>query len=171
MNKIILLYGLPCTGKSTIFDSLLEINVTTQIRIDDIWIESFNTPEYTFEQSKVIYENLLLKLKKEISNNVSNILIEGVFASGDRLIEMKNISESKGYKFLSILLFCSIDVLYLRNQQRNNLPNKKVMGNEVIDFFKNKFNSSKYCDIAINTENIDKENIVSIIQNLLNNGR
>lgn len=165
MNRVIVIYGLPNAGKSTICKYLHSKFKSKQIRIDNIWEQTFSHPDYSPEQAKIVFDNLITEIKKELYNKTSTIIIEGVFASAERLITIKEMANSGGYQFSSILLFGTLDDLLLRNKKRNrNLT--QAVSDDVINFFKKRFNSFEFCDLAINSSKISKEKTKQLINTL-----
>lgn len=150
MNKVIIVYGLPCTGKSTVCGFLSERLSAAQVYTDKVWKEVFPDPKYTADESHTVFATILNKVETRMRENVPAILVEGVFASVERMQALKSLAISSGYNFHSILLFADTEVLKSRNHARNE-EKENQMPDNVIDKLKGRFTSWDFCDISINT--------------------
>ncbi len=170
MDKIIVLYGLPCTGKTTILDFLAVAKSCNIIHIDNIWMSKFEKPTFSVEEGRIVFEELVNRLIDLISNKKRLIFIEGIFASKYRLEKLQEISKKFDYEFSSILLFNEFENLIKLNNERNkNIENK--ITNDTLAFLNSKFESQMFCNMSINTGKIPIKQAVNIIDNYLQYGK
>jgi shikimate kinase len=170
MGKIIVLYGLPCTGKTTI-SNLLVINKACEvIRIDDIWLSKYEKPTFSVEEGEIVFKELVNSLIDLVNSKKKLILVEGIFASISRLEELQRISENSDYQLISILLFNKFENLIKLNDERNNNLKNKIT-NDTLTFLNNKFNSQMFCNMSINTGKVTLKQAVNIINNYLQYGK
>ena len=170
MSNIIILYGLPCAGKSTISEMLMKDINCNQINIDDIWKKLFSNPKYTTEESQIVFNEMLLQIQACLLNKVETLLLEGVFASISRLNIIQEIAKQNNYSLISILLFNSIENLIAIDQRRNITSGHLITADSLINLNK-KFNSREFCSIAINTSKVSIKQTTNLIRALLSNGK
>lgn len=166
MRKIVIIYGLPCTGKSEISSQIITKFKSFRIRIDEIWESMFVKPQYTVEESEIVFAHLLEDLGGLIKANTELIIIEGVFASISRLELIESIAKSSKYSLVSILLFDKMDNLIKRNVKRNEKIENKITV-DTLQFLNSKFNSSEFCNLSINTGKVSLTEAVELINKFL----
>lgn len=75
---LILVCGLPGTGKSTLANNLARKINATVLRTDVIRKELFKRPRYTEEEKKLIYDIVFL-IAKYLLEKKNNVIIDGTF--------------------------------------------------------------------------------------------
>lgn len=170
MHNIIILYGLPCSGKSTVINSLSKNIDCNLINTDDIYLQLFQNPSYSVEESNNVFEELLSQMRFQLSNNVSTLIIEGVFASISRLYSIQEIAEQYNYSLKSVFLFNTIENLMILNNKRH-IEGGHYITSESLTFLCEKFNSNGFCDISINTSKVSIDQTINLIKMILPNGK
>jgi adenylate kinase family enzyme len=160
-NKInYLIFGLPATGKSTFIEELGKEYIFTYLGIDNMWEQSFKNPKYTFEESKIVFNNLILRIN-DLADQNNILVIEGVFASIERVIEIEKIFQNKMLPIRKILLSASLNTIQKRIIFRNK--NKDVTL-EQVKMLKEKFTSNTEADYIIDTDIVMVSEFIKIIK-------
>jgi predicted kinase len=170
MNELIVIYGLPCSGKSTVCTHLSTILNCPIVKIDDIWGQTFTNPTYTIEEGNIVFLILLKQLKRHISLKQNRIVVEGVFASVSRLLEIEKLALANSYGLKTILLFDNLESLLSKNYVRRNKGGTQLK-NEALEFLANKFDSSKFCHFSIHTGKVSEDDTKHLIEILIQNGK
>ena len=158
-NIILIIYGLPGVGKSRLIKELLNYYKIDYLQIDNIWDKCVSNHSYTLENSQIVFKELLQKIK-EIMIKKQSLVVEGVFASKSRLLEIRNIANSHNYLFKSVLLIASNKEIKRRLVMRNK---EREISSKNWNMLKEKTNSTSVADIVLSTENISQKNIVDLI--------
>jgi predicted ABC-type ATPase len=170
MRNIIILYGLPGSGKSTISELLIRDFNFDLINIDDTYLKIFLKPTYSVEESITVFNEFLLQIQAQLSKNIGTLIIEGVFASITRLYSIQEIAERYNYSLRSIFLFNSIENLITITSKRN-LNGGHLISKDNLIFLSEKFNSREFCDISINTSKVSINQTINIIKNIILDGK
>lgn len=168
-NHIILVYGMPCVGKTTTCEQLALLGYTDQINADRVREQYFPQPDYGEQESNQVFEYLFARLGQFVGDAYPFVVIDSMFATGGRIIRIKEFAAEKGYQVDCIFLHASLEVLLDRNEQR--LGTSKHMPPERITMFLNRFNSASLSDLSIDTALHNKLETAQLITTFLSNGR
>jgi predicted kinase len=155
-----LFYGLPGTGKSTFIKELKNLLDFEYVSIDHIWQTTFQNPCYTFEESEIVFNKLLHDINNSI-NKGNRIVVEGMFATRERVITIKEIFSKKDLPFKTILLTASQDTIKDRiivRKKQNDISYENIL------FFSKRFSSQIEADCIIDTDYVDLSNIHFVIK-------
>jgi len=158
-NIILIIYGLPGVGKSSLIKELLNHYEFDCLQIDNIWDKCVSNHSYTLENSKFVFKELLQKIKKVMIKKQS-LVVEGVFASKSRLLEIRNIAKSHNYIFKSVLLIASEKEIKRRLVMKNK---ERKISSKNWNILKEKTDSTSIADIVLCTENKSQKNIVDLV--------
>lgn len=165
-RHVILLYGFPCAGKTTIANHILRDSIYIYRSINQIWNEMNPNPNYSTKSSEIVFKRYLEEIKKDLSTN-HNIILEGVFATGERIEQVADICISEGYTFHPFLLRASISTLLKRLTKRNKEATSKSgkVPEAALHNFNKSFNSRQFAEAEFYTDSLSAEiiteNIVS----------
>lgn len=158
-NIILIIYGLPGVGKSRLIKELLNYYKIDYLQIDNIWDKCVSNHSYTLKNSQIVFKELLQKIK-EVMIKKQSLVVEGVFASKSRLLEIRNIANSHNYLFKSVLLIASEKEIKRRLIMRNK---ERDISSKNWNMLKEKTNSTSVADIVLCTENKSQKNIVDLV--------
>jgi len=158
-NIILIIYGLPGVGKSRLIKELLNYYKIDYLQIDNIWDKCVSNHSYTLNNSQIVFKELLRKIK-EVMIKKQSLVVEGVFASKSRLLEIRNIANSHNYLFKSVLLIASEKEIKRRLIMRNK---ERDISSKNWNMLKEKTNSSSVADIVLFTENKSQKDIVDLV--------
>jgi predicted kinase len=158
-NIILIIYGLPGVGKSRLIKELLNYYKIDYLQIDNIWDKCVFNHSYTLKNSQIVFKELLQKIK-EVMIKKQSLVVEGVFASKSRLLEIRNIANSHNYLFKSVLLIASEKEIKRRLIMRNK---EREISSKNWNMLKEKTNSTSVADIVLCTENKSQKNIVDLV--------
>ncbi len=114
---LILITGLPATGKSTVARRLAKALGAEVLRTDIVRRELFKNPRYTEEEKDLIYNAVFLLADYLIRNDV-NVIIDGTFYKESLRRQAKKIARKRGKRFFLIETRCPEDVVLKRIEQR-----------------------------------------------------
>jgi|APSaa5957512535_1039671.scaffolds.fasta_scaffold38442_4 hypothetical protein len=104
-NKLMYVYGLPGTGRSTCIESYLEQNKNSYTTAEVLDCESFIKKSGFLNRSYVdqAYDDMLKCAENLMESNVTWVIIEGSFGTPRYRERFENLTKSKGYKYEEIL--------------------------------------------------------------------
>lgn len=120
MNKhtIILIYGIPCSGKTTLLHLLSQKLHCPTLKIDDFWQLCIKAPKYSKEESNLVFDHFLMQIEKKSINN-QTLIVEGAFVTIERFDKIECFCLKKNIILIPILMFPSLDVVKERLLKRN----------------------------------------------------
>jgi len=83
---------MPCAGKTSLCESLKTSGFNNQIRTDEVRGKHFLYPTYSENESNQVFYFLLKELQEMVNKNLDDIIVEGVFATGQRILTRYNSS-------------------------------------------------------------------------------
>ncbi len=110
---LILICGLPATGKSTVARQLARSLKAEVLRTDIVRKEIIRKPSYTEEEKDLIYNTVFLLARYLIKNDV-NVIIDGTFYREKLRKEARQIAKKQGKRFFLIETRCPEDVVIQR---------------------------------------------------------
>jgi predicted kinase len=117
---LILICGLPATGKSTVAKRLSKALGTEVLRTDIVRRELIKDPSYTQGEKDFIYKAVFLIADYLIKNDV-NVIIDGTFYKESLRKRARDIARKRGKRFFLIESRCPEDIVLkrLENRKRN----------------------------------------------------
>lgn len=150
---VILVYGLPGVGKTTVVDNLSSSIRFKRVQIDTVWNSIFDSPSYTKEEATTVFEHLLDKVRRIMTGDISVIVVEGVFASQARIRALEQCCRTSGYSFIRVFLEASDSVVLDRIEQRS-IEGEDIPV-EMWQKLKRKFATDHLADLTIDTGSLD----------------
>jgi predicted kinase len=152
---LILICGLPATGKSTVARRLAKLLKAEVLRTDTIRKKIFHKPSYTEGEKDFIYKTLFLLADILLKYDV-NVIIDGTFYKEKLRREPKNIAARRGKKFFLIETRCPEDIVIKRLEGRKrNL--RSPSDADISVYYKRLFEDIRTDHIVVDTGwNIDK---------------
>lgn len=115
---LVLVCGLPGTGKSTLSKNLAREIKATVLRTDVVRKELFSSPTYTDEEKRLIYDVIFL-VAKYLLLAKRNVIMDGTFYRRTLRREVYNIAERTYSKLHVIECICPEDVIKQRMLRRS----------------------------------------------------
>ncbi|MDR0660443.1 MAG: AAA family ATPase [Prevotellaceae bacterium] len=170
-NKLILIYGAPCSGKTTLGQELsikynLNFISTDSVR-KEIFKEKIN---FSSEENHIVFECFIKNIETSILEGES-LLCEGLFISKYRRERLFSIMPNR---INIIYLSASIETLKKRLEARKQNPiisekhqiEKYLSEEELFDFY-NRSMPPKDEKVIINTDNISEEEVLKKAINII----
>ena len=114
---LILICGLPATGKSTVARQLAKVLDAELLRTDIIRKEVIKNPLYTEEEKEQIYRTIFLIADYLIKADV-NVIIDGTFYRDRLRNRAREIAKKRGKRFFLIVTRCPEDIVLKRLESR-----------------------------------------------------
>ena len=117
--QLIVVCGLPGVGKTTVAEDIAERVDGRLLRTDVIRKEIVSDPDYTAEESRMVYGELFDRARETVENGQAAVL-DGTFKDAtdrDRAVEL---SESLGVGFRLVKVECAEDVVRERIRARED---------------------------------------------------
>jgi predicted kinase len=114
---LIVMTGLPGCGKTTVISDLRRLVDLAYVGTDACWKKLFAQPKYTPEESRAVFEALAMAVEKELREKLS-VVAEGVFASHERIIRLREIADLHGAKVVIVGVECDFEIALQRMKER-----------------------------------------------------
>lgn len=172
---VILLAGLPGTGKSTLARKIarryrLEHISTDSVRkriFKDVREDSFGRGSYSIRQRLVVYDTIYYVLYTLLKHGVGSVL-DGTFYQERLRSKVKRISTRFDAKFLLVIVTCPESFIRKRFEERAK-RNRKTLSDadsNVYEKFRDMFEPTKLDHIEVNMAT-DHNRILEMINNAL----
>ncbi|MFQ5800562.1 MAG: AAA family ATPase [Candidatus Hydrothermarchaeales archaeon] len=163
---LILICGLPATGKSTVARKLARSIGAEVLRTDIVRRELIKSPAYTEEEKGLIYNAVFLIADYLIKNDV-NVIIDGTFYRDPLRKQAKKIAKRRGKRFFLIEARCPEGIVLSRLAKRKkNLRSPSDADLDVYYKIKNLFEPITEEHIIINTDWNLKEAIQGVLKKI-----
>jgi len=158
-QKLIIICGSPCVGKTTVTESLFE-SYENSAYLDDDWVWRVNPFIMDDPRNKAIHENMPFVLSNYLNLNFKYVFLSSVrmIDEGNREYLLNKITASN-YMTIGFTLTCSEDTLAERHKKRGD--KWECSFEWLLDRYPN--------DFIINTDNKTIEQIVYEIKNIIDN--
>lgn len=114
---LILVCGLPATGKSTIANRLARRLNATLLRTDVVRKELFPAPGYTEEEKNLVYDITLLVARYLLRSGV-RVVIDGTFYKRAGRVRAYRLAEETGKRLVIVECTCPDEVIQARMRGR-----------------------------------------------------
>ena len=158
---LIVIYGLPGAGKTIIARMLSRLLAARYVATDDIWNALYPQPNFSKEESDVVFSKLLEHIEEALSSLHSALVIEGVFASMSRIRKLEAICLEKDIKIFRILVVASFSVLLDRTSVRTH-----PLSEEKLIWLTEKFETQAFADLTLNTEELSLSKLESEVERI-----
>jgi predicted kinase len=163
---LILICGLPATGKSTVARRLAKALGAEVLRTDIVRRDLIKNPVYTEEEKDLIYKAGFLIADYLIKNDII-VIIDGTFYKDKHRKQAQEIAKKRGKRFFLIETQCPEDVVLKRLEaRRKNLRSPSDADKEVYFKIKNLFEEIKEDHIVIDTGWNIKDSIKEVIEKI-----
>lgn len=158
---LVLICGLPATGKSTIARKLAKKINAVILRTDKIRKEIFPSPTYTEEEKALVYKITFL-IAKYLLNAKVNVIIDGTFYKRNLRKEIYKIVEQTKTKLFIIECVAPEEIIKARMYRRRLRKSLSDANFEVYKKIKKQFEPIHREHLVIDTRKPIKENMEEI---------
>ncbi len=155
---LIIIYGLPATGKTTIAKELSKRIRAEHLDTDIIRKELIKSPKYTYEEKLLVY-NIIALLTKYLLK-YTNVIVSGTFYKEFLREKFINIAREMNKRYYLIECVASENEIRKRMEHSREYSDADY---NVYLMLKKEFEETKYERLRINTENPLHENIKLIM--------
>lgn len=120
---LVLITGLPGTGKSTVANHLSKRINASVLRTDEIRKRLFVKPKYTDEEKEIVYKSLFLIAEKLLKVK-SNVVIDGTFYKRSLRHRIYRTAASTRSRLIIVECVASVDAIERRMRRRKNRKKK-----------------------------------------------
>ncbi|AHF98832.1 kinase [Halostagnicola larsenii XH-48] len=118
-QRLVVVCGLPGTGKTTVARELAERTGGTLIRTDVVRKDLFPDPEYTDEEVQVTYDELFDRARAAVERDAVAVL-DGTFRRESLRDRARRVARDSNAQFDLVRVTCSEDVVRERIEEREN---------------------------------------------------
>ena len=118
-QKLIILSGSPCVGKSAIADGLLA-SYENCAHLDDDWVWRVNPFSFDDPRNDRIYENMSFVLSGYLNLGFDYVFLSSVRVMGDGRETLLSKITATGYTTIGFMLTCSEKTLTERHKKRGD---------------------------------------------------
>jgi len=159
-SKIIIIYGPPCSGKSTLSNLLKKNTGFRFLSTDLLRLDYFTELKDLYNTTNValVYDTLFRKIRNSITLGIS-IIVEGMFLTNKNKERVFEFSDRAELKFVYVT--ASFDTLSIRLKNRNKLDSGNILQHRIplsVDSLRAFYDASKppvHNDLIIDTGNLD----------------
>ena len=102
---LILVCGLPGTGKTTVAEKIADKTKAYVFNTDAIRKEMFKKPAYTDKEKKMVYD-LLLEMSEKFLGVAKNVVLDGTFYKKELRDRVRDIAKRTGSAFHVVEVVC-----------------------------------------------------------------
>lgn len=117
--KIVVVCGLPGVGKTTVAEDVADRVEGRLLRTDVVRKQILTNPNYTEEESRMVYGEVFDRARETIEDGQS-VVLDGTFKDAIYRDRAKELSESLDAEFDLVKVECSEDVVRERIRSRKN---------------------------------------------------
>ena len=121
-KHLIMVAGPPGSGKTFLIRDLQRRVLLEYISTDVIWQALFPNPEYSPQESHMVFGYLAATAERKLAESAIPVLIEGVFASEERVDILKRRTACAGANLHVVVLWCDRRVAAGRMRRRTEQP-------------------------------------------------
>jgi broad-specificity NMP kinase len=118
-QKLIIISGSPCVGKTTIADGLLD-SYENSAHLDDDWVWRVNPFSFDDPRNDTIYENMSFVLSNYLNLDFDYVFLSSVRVMGEDRETLLNMIAATDYTTIGFTLTCSEKTLIDRHRQRGD---------------------------------------------------
>lgn len=163
---LVLVCGLPATGKSNLARSLTRKMKAQILNTDIVRKELFEKPAYSDEEKELVYDVTFL-IARYLLTNRRNVIIDGTFYKKRLRDRMREIARDVGTRFKIVECICPEDVIRKRMVRR--AERKVTLSDadlEVYEKIKAEFEPIEEDHIVVHTDRYYKENLEYVLKKL-----
>lgn len=163
---LILVCGLPATGKSNLARSLAKRLKAQVLNTDIVRKELFEKPTYSNEEKELVYDVTFL-IARYLLFNRRNVIIDGTFYKKRLRDRVREIAKIVGTRFKIVECACPEDVVRERMERR--AKRKRTLSDadfEVYEKIKAEFEPIKEEHIVVHTNGDYRETVEYILKKL-----
>lgn len=161
---LILICGLPGTGKSTIANALARKIGATVLRTDEIRKKLFEDPRYSDEEKELVYRVIFL-IAEHLLRNRCNVIIDGTFykrAIRKRIYEIAENTKSR----LEVVECVAPEYLIKRRTESGRKRALSEADYEIYKKIKDEFEPIERKHIVIDTSRPPEQNLEQLLSEL-----
>lgn len=162
---LVLVCGLPGTGKSTIARNLASRMNAAILRTDSVRKELIEKPEYSDEEKELVYRTTLLIAKYLLSAGKS-VIIDGTFYKKSLRARAYEVAEKTGSALEIIECTCPEDVIIKRMKRRKGREALSDADYEVYRKIKEEFEPIERKHVVIDTSKNLEQNLRELYEKL-----
>ncbi len=114
---LILVCGLPGTGKTTVAKKIADKTKSFVFNTDIVRKELFEKPKYTKKEKELIY-NLLFEMTEKFLKSAKNVVLDGTFYKKELRERVRKIAENMNSDFHIVEVVCDEKILKKRMGKR-----------------------------------------------------
>lgn len=162
---LILVCGLPATGKSTIARKLAKRINATILRTDEVRKKLFKNPTYSKKEKKLVYAAIFATARK-LLNKGENVIIDGTFYRKELREEVYKVAEYTGHKIEVVECLAPEDAIKGRMDRRSGRKLLSDADYGVYKKIKHKFAPIRRKHITVNTGKSVEETVNELYKKL-----
>lgn len=120
-SRLVVVCGLPGVGKSTVAGTIAERVDGELLRTDVVRKELFADPEYTTEETREVYGELLRRGRRTVERG-GRAVLDGTFRRRTHRQRARELSETLAVEFSLVKVECPPDVVAERLRRREDDP-------------------------------------------------
>jgi len=115
--KLILVCGLPGTGKTTVAKKIADGTKAYVFNTDIIRKQLFEKPKYTEKEKTLVY-NLLFEMAEKFLRSAKNVVLDGTFYRKELRDRVKEMAKKTGSEFHIVEVVCGEKIVKERMDKR-----------------------------------------------------
>jgi predicted kinase len=114
---LVLVCGLPGTGKSTVAERIAELLPASLLRTDVVRKELFPDPTYASEESARVYDELFSRARERLDDG-EHVVLDATFRRRDLRERAAAVAEAAGTEYRLVRVTCAESVVRQRIERR-----------------------------------------------------
>lgn len=169
---LLALAGPPAAGKSTLARNLLSKIQFTYLDTGECWAKLFPSPTYSEAESRAVFGFLTEKISETLSSKTS-VIAEGIFASHERIIRLRDIAKQCSARFILVNLLVDSESAFARMHARDLTTGQRPVPPDAWFALESKLKKWRYEEHALRIDSTAAapETIVAIVLEELSRNR
>jgi hypothetical protein len=164
-TKLILVCGLPGTGKTTVAEAIAAKTKAYVLSTDVIRKEIIDKPEYSEKEKELVY-NLIFGMAQQMLGSSKSVLVDGTFYRKDLRDNVREIADAMKSEFIVVEVVCDESVIRKRLDRRCKTCCTSDADFSVYQKLKKSFEPIKEKHFTIDTSSEWKKEIDALIKKL-----
>lgn len=156
--QLVVVCGLPGVGKSTVARAIADRLDADVLRTDVVRKELFEAPEYTSDETRAVYDELLARARERLDDGRA-VVLDATFKTRTRRHDARELAADIGAEFRLVYVDCDSEVVERRIAARDDVSDADF---EIHLQFKDRFEPVEMDHERIDNSGSERETVEQV---------